>query len=163
VSVDLLRRIRQAGVVLATTILTVGFVMLVTPDTAAIVPFNLGGANAVALVGFLLAIAVGRTRYNGETHWGVVPDVEYRLETPTPGDEIDDMIYRMTELREGVIEFREGIADRLEAVAVAVVMQRRQCSRDRAIDLLEGGTWTENTGAASFFAGGGAPSGSVRR
>lgn len=159
-TIDLPRRIRQFGVLLAAAVLVVGFIMFVDPGIAALVPFNLGGANAVALVGFLLAIAVVRTRDNGEAHWGIVPDVEYRLETPTPGDEIDDMIYRMTELREGTIEFREEITDRLEAVAVAVVMQRRQCSRAQAVELLENGAWTDNPGAAGFFASSAAPSGS---
>ena len=159
-SVDLPGRIRQVGIVLAVGVLSVGFVMFVDPGTAAMVPFNLGGANALALVGFLLAIAVVRTRYSGDSHWTVVPNVEYRLETPTPGDEIDDMIYRMTELREGVIEFREGIADRLEAVAVAVVANRQQCHPERALEHLEDGTWTDNPGAAGFFAGGAAPTGS---
>lgn len=159
-SVDLPGRIRQVGILLAVGVLAVGFAMFVDPGRAAVVPFNLGGANALALVGFILGIAVVRTRYNDDSHWSVVPNVEYRLETPTPGDEIDDMIYRMTELREGVIEFREGIADRLESVAVAVVANRQQCSPDRAVEHLEDGTWTDNPGAAGFFTGGAAPTGS---
>ncbi|MFC4247778.1 DUF58 domain-containing protein [Natribaculum luteum] len=152
-------RLRQAGILLATVVLAVGFLMLVDPDVAAMIPFNLGGANAVALVGFLLAIVVARSRYGSDRNQSVVPDVEYRLETPAPGDEIDAMIYRMTELREGVIEFRERIEDRLEEVALAIITSREQCSYDQAVKRLEEGRWTENPRAAAFFGGGGAPTG----
>jgi len=157
---ELERTIHWIGVAAGAAVLCGGLVLLFAPGIARSVPFGFLVAEIATLLAFPLAIWVARQRYRSRQNRTVVPDVEFALATPTPGDEIDDLVYRLTELREGTIEYRERIQERVAELAIAVLMDREDCSRERAIELLEEGTWTDDGVAAAFFTGGagGAPS-----
>ncbi len=143
--------IHRIGVLIGVLVLAAGTVLLFVPGVATTIPFNLLVADVASLGALILGFWVIRTRYRTTLTQTVVPDVEYQLLTPTPGDEIDNLIYRMTMLREGTIQIREQIHERIENVAATVIANRHGCSHEDAIALLNDGSWTENDLAASFF------------
>lgn len=147
--------LHRVGIGIGAIVLGAGVVLLFTPATAETIPLGLWIADVAALVAVLLGLWVVRTRYRARADETVVPDVEYRLSTPAPGHDLDTFIYRLTELREGTIEYRERIQRRVGELAVGVLMYRHDCSREEALEQLEAGTWAENPVATSFFTGGG--------
>jgi len=142
---------RRAGIALGTIALGLGIVFLFAPGQAAAVPVTVLVVDVAAVVAVVLGLWAVRQRLKGGSRRISVPDVEFRLATPTPGDEIDEKVYRMTELREGTLEYREQIYERVRDVAVSVLRQRRDCSREEAEGLLERGEWTADDHAAAFL------------
>jgi len=151
---------RRVGQAVGMALLAGGLVALFVPDLSGAVPVGFGLVQVAALVSVLLAVWVVRRRYTGQYAQTSVPDVEALLSTPTPGTEVDEMVYRLTRLREGTIEYRERIQERMAETAIAVIMQRQDCSREAALEQLEAGTWTDDAVAASFFGAGSAGPGS---
>jgi uncharacterized repeat protein (TIGR01451 family) len=134
--------------------LVAGVALLYTPEAAGSVPLSLVVLDVAALGALGLAAWVARRRLTADNGRTVIPDVEFPLATPTPGDETDDLIYRLTTLREGTIEYREEIRDRVEAVAVTVLSRRENCSPEQASTRLAEGSWTDDNRAAAFFGAG---------
>lgn len=147
--------LHRLGIGVGVLVLGVGVVLLAVPRIAAAIPLGLWVADVGALVAILLALWVVRTRYRSGPNDTIVPDVEYRLTTPAPGHDLDTIIHRLTERREGTIEYRERIRRRLGDIAIKIIMDRQDCSRAEALDRLETGAWSDNPVATSFFTGGG--------
>lgn len=114
--------------------------------------------GAVGIVAFLFGLWMVRKRYRGGPRQTSVPTVEVPLATPAPGHEIDEALYRLTQLRQGTTEYKEQIQTRMAEVAVAVIRHHDNCSREAAVQQLQEGTWTDNRAAAAFFTGGSPPS-----
>lgn len=150
--------LHRIGVGIAGVALGLGVVLLFVPSVAAAVPLAMWIGEVVALFGIGLGLWVARTRYRSDPGMTVVPAVEYRLATPSPGHELDVLVHRLTALREGTIEYRERIERRIADLAVDVIAHREDCSREEAVGKLEEGSWSDNVAATSFF-GGGAPAG----
>lgn len=153
--------LHRLGILVGVVVLGGGIVLVFIPDVALALPFNLLLADVAALGAVILGVWTARTRYRTNPAWVQVPDIEFPLATPTPGDELDDLIYRLTRLREGTIEHRERIFERLREVAIAVIQQREKASPEEAANRLESGTWTDDERARAFFASegkGGRPS-----
>lgn len=149
---------RRVVAVLGTLVLALGLVGIVISDLfEGVLPANNIPVMLAGTVAFLLGLWGVRTRYREAAIETVVPDVEFPLPTPAPGHELDDALYRLTTLRQGTTEIRDTVQERLGEVAVAVIRQREQCSRDEAVRKLQEGSWTEDDAAAGFFAGGSAP------
>lgn len=141
------------AIVLALGLLTIVIVqpfVEVLPSSAGIVTFTFIGA-------FLLGLWMIRARYRNGYKQATVPNVERVLSTPTPGNDIDDMLYQLTEKRQGTIEYREQIRERLASLAIDVIRQEDDCSREEAVAKLDDGTWTDNPHAKAYFAGGSPP------
>lgn len=139
-------------------LLAAGLVVLVYGVGGMFVPaLQLTALGSLALAGMLGALAVGlglfvaRQRWHAEFARTVLPDVELPLATPAPGSDVDDMVRRLVKYRQGTLEYREQIRDRLGEVAIAVVSHRDDCTRDEAVARLEAGDWTDNQRAAAFF------------
>lgn len=145
--------IRRVGLAIGIAVFTAGFVLLFVPDIAGELPISLVVADIIALGAIILGIWTARQRYTTRLKESHIPDVEFPMTTPTPGDEVDDLIYRMMNLREGTIEYRERIQERVAEIAIAVIMDRLDCSREQAIQKVKDGSWTENRAATSFFGG----------
>lgn len=143
--------VHTIGLLVAGTVLAAGVVLLFTAGLANSVPLNLIGADIAALLAVLLAVWVLRTRYRASPNWTIVPAIESTLRTPTPGTDIDDLIYKLTALREGTIEYRDRIHDRISEIAVAVLMGRQNISEEQAAAQIEDGSWADSDLAASFF------------
>lgn len=152
---DVTKLIHRLGVLIGAVVLGGGIALLFAPGAATAFPFNLIVADLAALGALVLGIWTARTRYRTDTRWIAVSDVGLSLATPTPGDELDELVYRLTRLREGTIEYREQIHERVRDIAIAVIMQRQKCSHEQAAQQLEDGTWTDDALAANFFLSGG--------
>jgi len=57
-----------------------------------------------------------------------MPDPERPADNQRPGDEVDRMLYEMTELRQGVAENSEHLEERMDRLRVAIVQDREDCS-----------------------------------
>lgn len=138
--------------------LVAGTVLMFLSDVATTLPIGALVADLAAVVALFLVIWIVRQRYLAVPHQTFVPEIEYGLTTPTPGDDLDDMVYRLTELREATTEYRERVQEKVSEVAIAVIRQREDCSREEAIQQLQEGTWTDDSAAAGFFTGRGGES-----
>lgn len=148
---SVLQQLKKVGIVAGAALLAGGIVLLFAPTAASSLPFNLLVAELAALGAVGLAIWVVRTRYRAAERRTVVPDVELPLATPTPGDDVDDLIYQLTQLGEGRIEHRERIFERMEEIATTVLMEQQNCSEEAAKQQLRDGTWTDDALAAAYF------------
>lgn len=151
---DVDRLLHRLGVGLGILVLGAGVVLLFVPGIAAAIPITLGLADVAAIVAVLLALWVLRIRYRARHDDTVVPAVEYRLSTPAPGQDLDGLVHQLTEFREGTIEYRERIQNRVAELAVSAIVARHDCSREDAIERLEDGAWSDNAAATGFFTGG---------
>lgn len=142
---------RTIGVVIAIVTLATGVGLMFTPDVATQVPGSMIVAEVAALLSVVLGAWLVRTRYNTETRDASIPDVERRMTYPTPGEEVDRLLYRMLNLREGLIEYRQEIEERVGDIARAILMTRFECSSEQAVEMLREGSWTDDPQAASFF------------
>lgn len=142
--------------------LVLGVATTVVAETLANpLPSHTSLVAAAGAFAFLLGLWGIRTRYRTAVEQTIVPDVEFPLPTPAPGHEIDDALYRLTTLRQGTTEIRDNLQERLGEVAVTVIRQRENCTREEAVQKLQEGTWTDNEYAAGFFGGGPSPSKSL--
>lgn len=155
--------VRTALLVLGGVTLALGFATYVIVDPLAdILPSSFAVAALAGGVAFAMGLWMIRARTSGGVRQTSVPNVELPLSTPAPGSDIDRALFRLTNYREGTVQYRDQIQERLASVAVDVIRQRDDCSREEAVHKLEEGTWTDNAYAASFFAGGSPPSRSLR-
>lgn len=148
---SILQTIHRIGLAIATVLLIAGLALFFVPETALSLPLPLLFAKVAGLFAILLALWLLRIRYRSELEWSPTPDVEFTLSTPAPGNDIDDLLYRMIERGEGRIEYREQIQERLSEVAATIIMNRESISYEGAVQQLEEGTWTESGEAAAFF------------
>jgi len=147
--------IYKTGLALGGVVLALGFALLYLASVGESLPIGLYVAQFAAIVGMIVAVFTVRNRYNASIRNVTIPEVEYPLSTPSPGDDLDEMLYRLTELRESTIEYRDQIREQVGEVGIAVIRQREECSREEAIEILQSGSWTENVTAANFFVEGG--------
>lgn len=159
---DFDRTSRTLGILTGGVIMGGGIIVFYLPDTAESLPIGLLTAQLASIGALLLGVYLVRESYLAIPRMTNVPDVEFHLSTPTPGDDLDEMVYRLTRLRESTIEYREQVHEKVSEVAITVIQQREGCSRDDAIARLTDGSWTEDAVAAAFFTsegGGGVSSG----
>lgn len=131
---------------------------VVVDPLAGILPSTYAIASIAGIAAFFLGLWALRTGYQGGVEQTLVPDVELPRSSPPPGHDLDVMLYRLTQLRQGTSEYRDRIQERLAETAVSVIRNRENCTREAAVRQLEEGTWTDNSYAAGFFAGGSPPS-----
>jgi len=128
----------------------VGVALIAVPD-----PFPFG-AEVIFLAGIAALLAAALTvrgRLQGEITETVMPDPERPADNQRPGDEVDRMLYEMTELRQGVAENSEHLEERMDRLGVAIVQDREDCSVVEARGILQSGDWTDDPDAAAFFQG----------
>lgn len=136
-----------AGAVLA------GVAVLVEPGLGRLVALRADRAVVTALA--LLALLQGglavSARLTREGRAAEPAAVERRFRAPVPGDDFDDLLADLPDLRvKRRDEERAAIRERLEAVAVEVLVARG-LDEVSARRHLQSGTWTADERAASFF------------
>ena len=127
--------------------------LLVQPEVAAGLPFGTGVLGAVGVLAAISGFLVARDRWSQSVGGLRMPVPEFPLSMPSPGSSIDNMIVELVEEQRGTLEYRERIYDRLEQVALAVIMYQDDCSVQEAMDRLESGEWTNDEIAAGYFSG----------
>lgn len=136
----------------ATAVLA-GVALLVEPGLATLVGLR---TDRVVVTGLaLLAMVQGglavTARLAGGGRAAEPAEVERRFRAPVPGDDFDDLLADLPDLRvQRRDEERAAIRERLEAIAVEVLVARG-LDEDDARRHLRSGTWTADERAASFF------------
>lgn len=136
----------------------VGVLMVIRPGLAATIGTDYAAVTVVGLLALAQGLRVARARKAAELRAAETPDVETVETMPTPGDSFDRQV---AELRSGprrsVIRKRANLRETLEAAAVTAVADRENCTRERARERIEAGTWTDDVHAAAFLGGTEAP------
>jgi len=145
------KRIHWLSAITGVLILVFGLLVMVQPSLAQAVPLTDTLIGPVAVLTIMLGLWEARIRYNEGVDHLEFPTPELPFALPTPGDELDEMLYRYTHRSEGTIDYPERIGERLREVAIAAIAHRESCTRDEAVQQLEDGTWTENQYAKAFF------------
>ncbi|MFB6150662.1 MAG: DUF58 domain-containing protein [Haloarculaceae archaeon] len=116
-------------------------------------PFGWFAVSLGGVLSILIGLLTVRDRLRSDVTETDVPDPELPPYSPPPGDDVDQALYEMIELRHGLTENRERIEDRVERAAIRLIRKRDDCSRTEAIAQLQSGEWTDNEVAAAFFTG----------
>lgn len=156
-----MKSLRRIGLAIALGVLAIGFAFLAAPGIIPALPLQY---VMVSLLGFVALIQGGwivRKAWRETTDQHLPPDFERSMATPTPGADLDRMLYELEHLRQGTTEYRERIRNRLVEAAIDVIRQRDDCSREAAIEQLEEGSWTDDSVAAAYFRGQSLPPGTL--
>lgn len=155
-------QLRRFIVGLGAVVLALGLVFFVAPaDVLPALPFQYVFVSFLGVIAIGQGLWVARSRWHGSTDQALPPDVEARQTASIPGSDVDRMLLELTRLQRGTIEYRERIRERLVDVAVSVLRQREDCSREEALVMLQEGTWTSDREAAGFFTGSSPPAQSL--
>lgn len=150
-SVANVKRIPWGVAVVGTMLLIAGIAVMAFPSIESAVPLADGLTGLVAVVALGLGLWRARVRYSSGTNHAGMPVPELPFALPTPGDDLDEMVYRYVHRGEKTIEYPERIGERLREVAIQVIAHREECTREEAVDALEDGSWTDNRTAAAYF------------
>jgi len=131
--------------------LVLGLVGLLVPSFGDVFPFGGGVVVVVGGIALILGLVIARGRYRTRLVETATPDPERPTGVPTPGDDVDRMLYEMTTLRQGVEENRELLEERIEKLGIAVVREREDCTVKEARRILTEGQWTDDPDARAFF------------
>jgi uncharacterized repeat protein (TIGR01451 family) len=145
------KRIHWLSGGLGILLLVAGLMVVFVPGLEGALPLDSAFVGLVAVAAIGLGMWRIRIRYNSTLDHTELPVPELPFALPTPGDDLDGMLYRYTRLGEATLEYPERIGERLREVAIATIAHRQSISRDEALDRLEDGSWTDNQYAAAFF------------
>ncbi|MFD1586109.1 hypothetical protein ACFR9U_03880 [Halorientalis brevis] len=125
-----------------------GLLLTVTPLSVAGSGWTLFVLAAVAVVALGAGVLTGLERSVTSTASGRLPTPDGRPGVRTPGDGFD---HQLANLSAGDGADRDALHARLEAVALGVLVERRDWSRDTARARLKEGEWTDDPQATAFF------------
>jgi hypothetical protein len=109
-------------------------------------------ARLVGVLALLQGLRVARARRHSDIEQAALPDPEAIRRMDTPGEDFDDQLLALGSGRgRGTVRKRETVRSRLEDAALTAIAARENCSRERARERLEDGTWTDDPYAAAFF------------
>jgi len=144
-------RIHRLSAAVGLLLAILGTAVVFVPSLGDAVPVTTLLTMPVAILAVMLGLWRVRVRRNHEVRHLDLPEPELPFALPTPGDDLDELLYRYTQRGEGTLEYPERIGKRLRDVAVAAIAHREECTREEAVASLDEGTWTENRSAAAFF------------
>jgi hypothetical protein len=127
-----------------------GLVALAVPSLTTSLPVD---EDVVLLLGIVLLLgAFGeiQRRRGTELEYADTPETERVVDLPTPGDDVDRRLDRMTLTRFNELE-RQRLREDVREAALATIQRRDGCSREVAERALREGTWTDDPFAAAFF------------
>lgn len=142
--------IQRSVAAVGAAVALVGLVALVVPSVTTSLPTDDTVVTILAVVLLLGAVREIHRRRQTTFDYTETSDTELTLELPTPGDELDRDLSRVTVTRFNQVQ-RQHIRDEIRAVAVETIERRERCSEEVAESMLQDGTWTDDPFAASFF------------
>lgn len=140
------RTVTGVGVALA----VLGLVAVAVPQITTALPTGDAVVTVLAVVLLLGALREVQRRRHTAFEYTETSDTELTLELPTPGDEFDRELSRVTVTRFNQIR-RQQIRDEIRETTVETVQRRERCSEDEARAMVQNGTWTDDPFATSFF------------
>lgn len=147
----MIRRLLFAAGVLAGLL---GLALVLVPGIATGV--SVSDVLVYALGGLALLLALGRIqrRRKAERREFQTPEPETPVELPAPGDDVDQRLRNLRDLRQRgrFPTERQDLDERLEEVAIRVIARRDDITRAAAERQLQEGSWTDDRLAAAYFA-----------
>lgn len=143
---------RDLTAALGTVLGVVGLAAVAVPGIATPLPTGEAFVVVVGAVLVLGALGQAQRRRRTELEYAETPDAELAVDLPTPGDDVDRRLSRLTLTRFNEAE-RYRLREEFGDVAAATIQRRERCSADEAERALREGTWTDDPFAAAFFTG----------
>lgn len=143
---------RSVTAVLGAVLGVVGLAAIAAPQITTPLPT---GESFVLVVGAILVLgAVGQVqrRRHTDLEYAETPDAELAVDLPTPGDDMDRRLERLSLTRFNEAE-RHGLREDVGDVVAATIRRHERCSAAEAERALDEGTWTDDPFAAAFFTG----------
>lgn len=146
-------RVRNVLASLGAVLVGLGFLFVVQPGLAAVLPIPRLALVVVGLLGAVEGIRSVQRRRGSEIVGAEPPDPEFGIETDAPGDDFDARIARLSTRRGWIGGDFDRVENRLRTAAITVVAARYGLSKPEARERVEAGSWTEDPVAAAFLGG----------
>jgi hypothetical protein len=142
--------IRRTVAAVGAAVALVGLVALAVPSVTTSLPTDDAVVTVLAVVLLLGEVREIQRRRHTAFQYAETSDTELTLELPTPGDEFDRELSKVTMTRFNQIQ-RQHIRDEVREVAVETVQRRERCTEEEARELIREGAWTDDPFAVAFF------------
>lgn len=129
-----------------------GFLVLFVRGLAGTLDLTYVAVTLVGLLGLVQGIRYTAARRGRERNTLVPAEPERRERAAVPGQDVDDRIDRASGGSLRRYELRDRLRSRVRSVAISAIARDRNCSRERASELVETGSWTDDRTAAAFLA-----------
>ncbi|MWV65839.1 hypothetical protein GRS48_13555 [Halorubrum sp. JWXQ-INN 858] len=129
-----------------------GFLVLVDRGLAGVLDLSYVAVTLVGTLGIVQGVRYANARRRRTTRTIDLGEPERRARAAVPGSDVDDAIDRATGRVGRRYEPRNGVRERVRALAIDAVARDRNCSRETAATLVDAGTWTDDRVAAAFLA-----------
>ncbi|WP_241964444.1 hypothetical protein [Halorubrum sp. 48-1-W] len=138
--------------VVGITAVAVGFLFVVDRQLASTLDLSWVVVTLIGVLGVLQGVRYASARRDRERRSTDLGEPERRERAVVPGADFDATVARAASVRRSRRRTaRDDVRSRVRAAAVRAVARERACSRERAVDLLDEGTWTDDRTAAAFL------------
>ncbi|MFC5135436.1 MULTISPECIES: DUF7269 family protein [Haloferacaceae] len=129
-----------------------GFLVAVDRGLASTLDFSWVVVTLIGLLGVIQGVRYASARRGRERRSTDLGEPERRERAAVPGADFDATVARAASARRRRGRAaRDDVRSRVRAAAVRTVARERNCSRERAAELVEEGTWTDDRTAAAFL------------
>lgn len=129
-----------------------GLGIALSPGVAVAIDLSLVPIQFVGFAAIVIAILGYMARRRAEFPRGEPPSVEAWPELGRPGSEVDTAMAEATVANWVGHSRRRELRERLFEAAIDVVKATEGCDRERAVEILREGTWTDDKRAEALFA-----------
>jgi hypothetical protein len=129
-----------------------GFLVAVDRGLAGALDLSFVVVTLIGVLGVLQGVRYASARRGRNRRSTDLGEPERRERAAVPGRDFDDAVARAasSSLRRGRTA-RDDVRERVRAAAIRAVARRRNCSRERAAELVEEGAWTDDRTARAFL------------
>lgn len=128
-----------------------GFGALLSREVAGTLDLSAAVVTAIGALGVIQGARYAYERRGLTRRRRDLGEPERRVPATVPGSDLDDRIARRRSPRRRGRNSRDRVRERVRDVAVRATARRRNCSRERAADLVDEGAWTDDGTAAAFL------------
>ena len=130
----------------------VGFLFAVDRRLASTLDLSWVVVTLIGVLGVLQGVRYASARRDRERRSTDLGEPERRERAAVPGADFDGAVARAASARRRRRRTaRDDVRSRVRSAAIRAVARERTCSRERAAELLEEGTWTDDRTAAAFL------------
>ncbi|WP_066413804.1 DUF7269 family protein [Halorubrum aethiopicum] len=129
-----------------------GFLVAVDRGLAGALDLSFVVVTLIGILGVLQGVRYASARRGRERRSTDLGEPERRERAAVPGSDFDAAVSRAASARRRRGRTaRDDVRSRVREAAVRAVARRRNCSRERAAELVDDGTWTDDRTAAAFL------------
>ncbi|MFC5278019.1 hypothetical protein ACFPM1_04465 [Halorubrum rubrum] len=129
-----------------------GFLVAVDRGLASALDLSFVVVTLIGVLGVVQGVRYASARRGRERRSTDLGEPERRERAAVPGSDFDDAVTRAASARRRRGRTaRDDVRSRVRAAAVRAVARRRNCSRERAAELVDDGAWTDDRTAVAFL------------